>query len=442
VRVTVTSASRIKQVSLERGTQRLLSSDPAKQTQVGPNRFSLTLEGQVDLETSANMLRAVAINDGGESAAEVTVSYVPPPVRVVVERLEAAEGNHPPLRPVVGDGGRIAFPAAAPESSLWLCGRVEWSDRATQQARGASSVYVSVNGFLQLPARLEPGTGLVQPWKVRLRLNQAKDNLVTVELPELEQDSSSRTEFQLDCLRPDLRQRLHLLVVGIGARDAAGLQDRALEAVRGQRRGGERIATPAFPQGRIYGPLIGDVSRGAIMNQLVRIRIAIRAGETADAGNDVVLLYYRGAEAVESNGQFYLLTSEAADNPDLKSSAIGGTELAALFGRSPGAQVILLDVERRILGERLPGGPAIAARWPDGARIAALRCAWLRNEPAPSDARLLVVLQETLTSASRLQEIGSELSQRYRLASEKYAGELAYDQYIPSSLRNLVLAKP
>ena len=449
VRFTIRSLSRLKRVELRLGAQTAATIDVDKQVAVAepaarqkPAGFRLDATARVELRPRDNVLRVVALNDGGESQAERIVTYVRKPVEVVVDRLQPTRDADEPLVPELLEGGLLRFVSASPESSLWLHGRVRWPDAATQEQNRVSVVQVWVNGFLQQPVPLKAprSPDLEWAWRAKIRLNRAGENEISVRLPGIARESDCRLDFKVDCTKPDERQRLHLLVVGVGEKDQRQLETLALRAVRGKRIAGDQISTPAFAKGWIY--LVGGyVNRGRVTAQLERIHL--RVGDPVDAGSDVVMVYYRGQESVDDRGQFYLLTSQSQFDPDTRSSAVSGRDLSERFTSVPGAQLFLLDVQRQMQAGADPAaGFPTAVAWPNEPQMAALRYAWLSNEAAPADARLLVAFDNALPRATQLGEIEAEVSRDSERAREKYGANFEYVPQVPQALRSLVLAKP
>lgn len=445
LRFVVRSASRIERVELHKGGQRAAEIDVSKQVEQPaidgkPGGFQLEAISEVTLEPRDNHLRALAVNAGGESTAEITVTYVRKPVEIVIDRIESVTGGAT-LAAQRQEGGHVRFSQPALEGSVWLHGRVRWPDAASRKENPVSVVQVWVNGFLQQPILLRPKqpNDLEWTWRARLRLNRGAENEVSVRLPDLVRSSDSRTDFRLACSKPDERQRLHLLVVGVGETDARQLESLALRAVRGKRASGDQISTPAFDKGWIY-LLSGYVNRGRITAQLERIQL--RVGDPADAGADVVMVYYRGQETLDDAGQFYLLTSQSRFDPDMRASSVSGRDLSQRFANVPGAQLFLLDVERRVaLGadqnDRLRG-----IAWPTDRQMAALRYAWLSSEAAPADARLLLAVDNAVPRANRLGEIADEVARDSERVTEKYGATFQYEPRVPDALRYLMLVKP
>jgi WD40 repeat protein len=449
VRFTVRSQSRLKRVELRSGAETTAVIDVEKQVAnaeatagVKPTGFRLDATARVELRPRDNVLRVVAINDGGESQAERIVTYVRKPVEVVVDRLQPTRDADEALVPELLEGGLLRFVNSSPESSLWLHGRVRWPDAATQEQNRVTVVQVWVNGFLQQPVPLKAprSPDLEWSWRAKIRLNRAGENEISVRLPGVAREADCRLDFKVNCTKPDERQRLHLLVVGVGEKDRKQLETLALRAVRGKRISGDQISTPAFAKGWIY-LVSGYVNRGRVTAQLERIHL--RVGDPVDAGADVVMVYYRGQESVDDRGQFFLLTSQSQFDPDPRSSAVSGRDLSERFTSVPGAQLFLLDVQRQMQAGADPAeGVPTAAAWPNEPQMAALRYAWLSNEAAPADARLLVAFDNALPRATRLGEIETEVSRDSQRAREKYGASFQYVPQVPQSLRSLVLARP
>ncbi len=440
VRMHVKSASRIQGLALRRGGRELWRANLAEQVEHPPGEFEVSADADVPLLGGVNLLEAVAVNRGGESAASVRVTFVPRPVRLFIDCVEAVQSRKE-MAAAMGEGGRPVFPRPADEGIVWVHGRIRWASEGSRSLWPKAHLYISVNGFLQPPVILRSQPELEQTWMAKIRLNRPANNKVTVLLPGLSQDAANRSEFCLDCRNPDSRQRLLLLLVSIPDENEETLTRQALEAVQGHLVGTQKdLLTPAFSHGRIFATLTGErASHHALINQLLNIRFAINQTVSPDdLGNDVVLIYYRGPEAVEKSGQFHLLTSE-----NEVSSAVSGSELALAFDKAPGAQVFLLDVKRSMLNANASAaGRAVVPQWPPASRIAAMRCAWLNRDPAPADPGLLLAaLKRVIPRASNLYQINAEVSRNLQGRSE-YGETLLYDEYIPGDLNNLVLRSP
>jgi WD40 repeat protein len=442
VRCLVRSESPLRRVVLMQDGKPLKEFDTAAQRRLGESRYELATETVVKLEPRDNVFELFAMNEGGRASKSRFLSYIPPPVQVVVDRLRGLEDEGLALTPHGFEAGVGRFDAAAPKANMLLEGRVRWGAQAATVSQLRPTLHVRVNGMLQTPIPLEIAEGAAAEtiWRTPVCLTAAKNNRLDVELIGIEQDVGSRTEIDVDCAAPDTRQRLHLLVVGVNETDPDALQNRAMKVAGTNRVDGESLADQALSQGRIYGPLTGEVTSKRIRAQLGRICRAINATRRTVGGSDVVLFYYRGAEAVSRDGEFYLLTSESADNPNLQQSAISGDVLSKYFQQSPGAQLLLFDVQRKPLeGAQVDGLPA--ARWPRDTTVAALRFAWTRDGEVPNPARLLLALETAAPRAGTLDKLSRNLEEIYESAKQQVGAALVYERHVPPGLRALVLAQ-
>ena len=119
--------------------------------------------------------------------------------------------------------------------------------------------------------------------------------------------------------------------------------------------------------------------------------------------------------------------------------------LVELFADTPGAHVLLFDVDRESrTGADARGGDRVE-RWGDyhadaGNHLAVLRYAWLGGPRGQRDPLLLRVLQTVLPEASLLLDVTNGL----RTSAEKRGTDkLLYHRRVPEELENLrVGAKP
>ena len=451
VRLHVKSASRIQELFLCRGGQEVWRADEAVLGEQGTQGFEITAAADVTLLDGVNRLEAVAVNQGGESQASVRATFVPLPVRLFVDRVESVASGRETAASLE-EGSQPVFSKPADDGIAWLHGRIRWANAGARSLWPKPRLFVSVNGFLQPQVIVGSQPELEQTWRAKIRLNQSKDNKVTVLLPGISQDAANRTDFRIDCRNPNARQRLLLLVISIPNENEEALKRQALEAVQEKFDAGQgkpaavqgtpagkepEPAAPVLPHAKIVATLTGaSANRHALINQLFNIRFAINQSiNSNDLGNEVVLIYYRGSETVDESGQFQLLTSE-----NDTSLALSGNDLTLAFDKAPGAQVFLLDVTRTTAAAKATAdGNPVAPLWPGKSRIAALRCAWLRRDQTPTDAgQLLAALRQVVPRASNLYEINAAVSQNLR-GERKYGETLIYDQYIPGDLNTLVL---
>jgi hypothetical protein len=417
VRVRITSKSVLKRFELLRGGQTVQLLDEIQLEPNSDGSFVLEKTVPVQLERKLNALRVRVINDGGEQTAAASVSYVPPPVRVVLDRLEAKSRPGTALPPEMKNG---SITEEMPEAQIVMQGRVIWPDQFDSRLRETKWLHVRVNGFQQLPAELEAQSdGLERGFQVELWLHRAKDNSIELELPGIAHEAGSRLAFRMNCRKPQRLPTLHLFIVGIGENDESELRNRALRAVQAQSVKDDHFSTPAFTSGQIYMLAKPWVSHGQIIGQLERIRRSIIDRKSR---SDVVIIYYQGRESIDSSGRFLFHTS---DRP------IGSDYMERLFANVPGAQILFLDVTRE------PHEPPGRIAWP--AHIGVLRYVWQSEGATPIEARLIASLADATAIAARLVDIESFVSGRYRQLRETYFDALKYEPYLPESLGELTI---
>ena len=304
----VRSASRLERVELvrrrgpiDRGPIR--SVDVARLAQGDRGEFVVQEGVNVPLEPGPNRLEVLAVNAGGEASVPLVVSYVRPSVHVVIDRLEPMDGSEGPIMPVVRQDNRLEFERPAPTGRVWLHGRVIWPDEEAKKAKAKEkiSLQVWINGALHGNAALNesrPDYELEQEFQAGLLLDRVV-NRIEIKLRGFARDAGDRPELLIGCRSPDPRQRLHLLLVGVGLSSEEALRERALTALQGELVPGERrkFRTPAFAEGLLYPPLIGDVRKTEFLGQVYMIKGAVDP-ILIDAPREVVLIYCEGAEWV------------------------------------------------------------------------------------------------------------------------------------------------
>jgi WD40 repeat protein len=468
----VVSTTRLRSVALvANGARQEL--DVSRQIEVSDKRFEMHERVPVKLKGGNwSSIEVIAVNEGGVSRAARTVSSPPPPVEIILDQLDtlsAAEVARPneqskqqaaALKPRPTVGGGYRFDQPSPRGEVWLHGRVRWTNAGDPGLKKPALVEVAVNGFSQLPVRLSAAAAgsLERKWEAKLCLNRADANQVTIDVPRLALDAGNRLTFAVDCANPDRLQRLHLLVVKIGDTDTRELEDAALRAVGGVRdngpadgdsnsgdsKNGDRhhgrslsFHTPVFQQGRVYRPkrMVFDPQTlaGAIHQVLTQIRY--KPPQYA-GGSDLFMLYYRGADAVDRRGDFYLLTSAG----DPVESGLSDAELAGLFREVPGAQLFLLDVERSAArGEPLGD---VRPTWGRGRpRPGMLRYAWRSAGERPENAYVLLAFQRAAATHATLEEIRVEIGKVYQGLKQRFGDDLRLEAQVPEGLRGLVLGR-
>ncbi len=197
----------------------------------------------------------------------------------------------------------LSFPEPLRSSWVRLRGRVIWQHASVREHLRDAPLQVRVNGTLwrQQKLRHRPDGGLEEPFEMDVRLATTTSRL-SVRLAGAPEEARTAGEFTVSCPAATLRQRLHLLVIGVGATDTQSLRTQALQAFMGHDLDPAtgRFETPAYQAGaRLYGPLIGrQARRNAVLAWLNEIRkTLIRPDVTyEDAPTEFVFVSYQGEQ--------------------------------------------------------------------------------------------------------------------------------------------------
>ena len=156
-----------------------------------------------------------------------------------------------------------------------------------------------------------------------------------------------------------------------------------------------------------------------------------------EESNDVVMLYYRGAEHRDEDGVVTLVDAANWRNPTAYASSMTEEALAERFEYISGAHVVLLDVENR-------GGKTarnIVRRWPRFPNLGLLRVSW--NTDSQSDATLFSMLESAISTAASESSVGEaplgsvESAVRTKSAREPFR----FDAYVPRDLATLIMGR-
>jgi hypothetical protein len=344
----------------------------------------LTARPEVRLRAgAANRIRVVAVGDGGQAEAEFTVSYAPPPVRVVIDAIRTPDG-----KPVRFEPGSAAPPRVG-TGAVDIEGRVLWDfDREPVATDPNLSVVFVANGVSHLPLRVKPAVeGKERKFAGRVFLNSldpeatAGVTRIRVDLRSgdrpvpIPQEGTEQASVVVESTAPLRRQRLHVLVLGVEvpAADRPALVRRVVGAVGGELPPGNPnflsgdFERKGFEFAYLYAPRLGYTREGDLNALLAAARVRIedvtrRKGE--DWVNDVIVVYYHGEDGVDKDGRWYLHSAAT---------------LAGAGGRNPSASAIRLDNVPRmpgmpvavvnVAGTAVPGGDL-------GLDLPFLRFAW------------------------------------------------------------------
>jgi hypothetical protein len=362
--LTVTSKVRPGKVEVWRkaGTgaspERLHEIDPNAAVQ-GADGFTLAGEHPVALRRGLNVIRVEAVNEGGRREFEFTVSYAPPPVRVEITAVqelgpgEAVVNLHPGPAPPGGFRVNGAF--------VRVVGFVEWSATDDPAARSPDvTAVLYANDVAHLPVQLEPpaGPGRARAFSAPVFLN-AEETRVRIELrtdaqTTVPQRLVSGSEFAVRCAAPHTKQRLHVVVVGLGvpAKDRPALARGVVAAI-----GGKAQALPAgfdrgefehgaFTQAHLYAPLVEGVDQGNLVLLLTGVGEEIRRQARFGGDrwvNDVILVYYQGQDLIGPDGKRWLHTTRSLRYTTPQAAA-GYVIRVQDLPATPGLLLVLLNV--------------------------------------------------------------------------------------------------
>lgn len=351
-----------------------------------PGGFELAAAPTVALREGVNAFEVTAANGGSPTVVRFSVSYTPPPVRVLIDEVAELKDNvfRPLPRPagaaVKADGGRLR-----------VRGRVVFRSPA-EAARGAGyEVVLFANDARHLPVAVaRPKAGETEAvFESPLFLNAAATT-VRVEVarrnaadPAPQVLTGTRLAVEASGELP--RQRLHVVVVAPEEpRDRGGAMAReVVRALNGTIEGGEKGFTNgpfthrAFARATLYRPLVGAVDRAEIVGQLHEVEAGIRraAAEPGPTGyvNDVVILYYQGRDLMGRDGVRRLHTTRSlgiANPATAEAHAVRLDELPVTSGVRFAVLSVVTD-DGKEPPQRVTSGPML------------LRYAWQSRESFP-----------------------------------------------------------
>jgi WD40 repeat protein len=360
-------------------------------------------EATVQLRPGVNRVKIRVQNQDGLTEAIIQVAFTPRPVKIVIEGLDELDNDGQSRQKqvaILDTSGRVKF---APCQSGWInvLGRVRCAspdDPLLRQA--AATLQLAVNGVVHLPVPLEPPLpgASERSFRAPVFLNATENTLqLSLQSPvrgvAQEVVSGLGETLTLDCTKPLGRQRLHVVVIGVDlpTTERFALARRVLRALGGTIPFGQaeyfdrgEFQMAAFDEAVLYPPLVGEVidldvkGKLATVNREVARRSRLKGRTWL---NDVVLVYYQGADAQGADGRRWLHTSQslARDPRSVLRDALAIDELP----RTPGVRLLLLNVVAE--QSESDAGPA---RMVDSEPM--LRYVW--REPQATD-RLLSLLQ-------------------------------------------------
>ena len=444
----VRSKTDLKRVELLHESQPIVQ-PPFEPTKDGTDSI-VRKQVEVRLRTGTNSIQLVAENKDGLRSQTLTLNYVPSPVEIVLDSLTPFDNPEASQSLTQRSDGTWGMDRPVETSRNLLKGRVRWNYRDDVAISDANAqVWISVNGFKQ-SIRLEASNAnsRERQFTSQVQLFRTQANIIEVMATDLRRLASAKKIVRVDCQSPQLpRQRLHLVIIGIGVQsaDEAGLRSDAVASLAGTDLRMEKkefsFKSSAFAECNGYGPFIGaSVSREKIGSILDLVRLRIQELQTSELANDVMMVYYRGGEQVDLGGQFYLTTRVTQTKGDadvlrtplqLQHFAVSSVELADFVNHCPGSHLVLLDVSRSAYAQSLANNCFVPG-------AATFRYAWLKGVDVPADARLISAWK-VAPEISRLNQIEGQLSVRYARLVERYKDSVSYENQVPEVLRELVM---
>jgi WD40 repeat protein len=422
----VRSETPLTKVELVRGGDEPLfkaTPDALKKAKREGQLYVYEVRSRVTLKRGDNRLRAVTANEeGGEaSTSYVTVNYhYRPVVRIRIDALEVK--------------GRVILPAGEPSAGgalpfarvatgrVKLWGHISWDREHDAALAAVRQVEVSVNGYHQLPALLDPAPAGERSRAFKVDILLSRENN-TVEVlrprgdPEFADAADSRRRCEVACEAPvPVRQQLfHLLAIDLDD-DIKKATDDALAAVGGRDLNRKAFAVPYCSDGgQLYGPLAGDdVTPEAVNYQLDLIQQALQGRARAGAVNDIVMVYYRGGVVTKDGAQFFHTSLSRRARDPRPPTLLSCDRLARFFGEALGAQLVFLDVAESSdsSAKRDRGTDLVASR--SEPHVAVMRYTW-NGEPGkqPTEALILTDLRDAMTGARAFGDIRKKVAARF-----------------------------
>ncbi len=374
-----------------------------------PSALSLASPGVYEFATpklalrwGGNTLQVEAVNEGGPETVNLTLNVPPRPVQLVLDGLRTEGSTGKVIAPQDSSDGKRSF-ANVPEGRVVLEGRVRWGNQDEELLKKPHDVRIYVNGFQQVPARLEPAS----PEKPRERKFQAhlvlnlKENQIRADLPlALQQQENSRQECTASCQKPVRDRQLHLVLVAPDFKEDKQLDERMAKALQAERVGPNLYKSPVFDVVHVhkftrYVKYLEVDTRFTAIGRLLKRRAA------EGSPNDVVMFYFLGQETVNARGRFFWTSETPRQGLDM---ALALNKLDAQhFSDFPGAQVLFLDLRP---GAGSGDGSAVEKEF----RLALVR----HLQPSGSNqARLLQELEIGIPRATWLEDLKTILQARF-----------------------------
>jgi len=405
-------------------------------------------EHVLSLTTGVNRVRIEVSNRGGVTDQEFAITYLPPPVSISVQRL-VTSNTISEINTGGNSSDNSSFESSVQQGATTLEGKIEWIPGHRPSGRNWT-VRVWVNGFLKTLKVPAPAEGIeMAEFSIPLLLNQPQNRL-RIEAPEIASSNqklaledhsiASLQNIFVSCAEPELRQRLHLVLMGVqmeNGRNVCRAEDLTESAALAL-----RLHTPetAFASIKSYTTLVGERAIGRnLRTMMVLIEAQMAQQRLASGINDVVMFYYRGREYRTTGGEFVLEDFQNYENPAEHPQSISESYLAGLFEHLPGAHVVFLDIENA------QNEISAAAQWPRFPNLGLFRVAWsgqkpLPNPPGPLFTALLdatdVKTPETVVDLGRIEKLLHK-----QLQTPAPDRRFVLETFVPDDLQQLMIAR-
>ncbi len=356
---------------------------------------ALTAQVPVELREGVNQFRISAVNAGGNTPVEFTLSRTSAAVQIIVDSVDELAPNGTVVRRLARSEapGITAFDGALSGFAV-VRGRIHWASEANPLQRDPIlSAVLFANQVGHLPVQLLPpaSPGADREFVAPVFLNAA-DTHVHVEIRtgprgKAVPQQATGGDFQIRCKNPLTQQRLHLVVVGVDVpkKDTIALVQRVVESLGGTvppekvgRFDFGYFQAGAFAEAFLYPPVIWDVDSGnvgtaldVVGNRVDQLSRGVKGGWV----NDVILLYYQGEDWIGDDGRRWLHTTYSKKYP--KAVAWKDAVRVDALPKTPGVRLLLLNVVSPQPGQ--PAGDAVAVGppllryvWKDGAAVGRL----------------------------------------------------------------------
>jgi WD40 repeat protein len=331
---------------------------------------------KLSLEEGTNELEVVATNAGEPGKARANISYVPPIAEVSLDEYTLPGGSGAaPL-------GDRPLPAR-----ITLLGKVRWPNPDDPALTKRLKVRVWVNDVEQAEIALGRPQDGVRKFELPVCFNLQENRVQLGFSPEVKLREGMPRTYTVRCDRPELAQRLHLVIAapGLKAAQREALKAQVLAALGAQPGPTNSFRTPAFPEGGVVHPVVGGSDPLRLESLLYSVKVLIH--DSPGARQDVVLVYFRGRMWLNGRKPL-LLWNEPAMGAEPASFASDPDRLRGILEGLQGAKLLLLDVD----GPRDSPAP-IAGAFP---RVGYLHYLWLGAANAAQRPSLIAELGRSL----------------------------------------------